>query len=507
MRKTDKHHVEELQKIYETALDTISDPLFVKDSEGRWRYANEPMSRILRIPLTQLIGRTDQEIFPETIAQMFRERDDEALRAGRWVEHEELILTADCETLTCLTKRTPYTDSAGKRGVIGVVRDVTERETLISNLKASKERLELALNAGRYGTWDWDIVSDVQVWDDVQLTLFGLTRENFSGKTECFAALLAPGEMERLEREMTTAIATRTNFSTEFRVRVKDQIRILRTECTIFYSAQGAPQRLVGMNWDVTAEREREQMFAQQSKLSAVGEMAAGIAHEINNPLAVVSVKAQQLKEAADAAQKAEKPEGVEPALVSKLAEGIERTASRIAKIVRGLRTLSRNAEHDPFEAASVSSLVDDALSICRSRFAHHGVPLEVLDNCQSLAIECRPTQVSQILVNLVNNAFDAVAAYPEKWVRIESALEGDTLVFRVIDSGKGIPAELRERVLQAFFTTKAAGKGTGLGLSIVMGLVKAHEGSLVIEHDHPNTCFAVRLPRLQKHRIEDAAA
>lgn len=219
---------------------------------------------------------------------------------------------------------------------------------------------------------------------------------------------------------------------------------------------------------------ELSQTIAAQSKLSSLGEMASGVAHEINNPLAIVSVKA------AHALRRLQ--EGGAPAaeLQADL-EKIIQTSERIARIVRGLRTFSRSADNDPMSLASLPLVIEEALDMCSERFRHHAIELRVA-NIPDLTLLCRPSQIAQVIVNLLNNAFDAVEALPEKWAELGFEIDSDTSRVRisVTDSGSGIPEEIARKMMQPFFTTKAVGRGTGLGLSISQSLVAGHGGTLV---------------------------
>ena len=237
-----------------------------------------------------------------------------------------------------------------------------------------------------------------------------------------------------------------------------------------------------------TQEAQRAQL-ATNSKLTSLGEMASGVAHEINNPLAIIRGKAQLIDRVIDA-------ETVDKEKVKKLVSSIDATVERIAKIIKGLKTFTRDAGGDPFEKATIKSIVDDTLSFCQSRFHSHEVSFQLGPIDESLSIECRASQISQVLLNLLNNAFDAVSELKEKWVSLEIQDQGDFVRLLIKDSGKGIPPEIREKILQPFFTTKPVGKGTGLGLSITSGIVKSHQGSFSIDTKCENTCFVIHLPK-----------
>jgi C4-dicarboxylate-specific signal transduction histidine kinase len=139
-------------------------------------------------------------------------------------------------------------------------------------------------------------------------------------------------------------------------------------------------------------------------------------------------------------------------------------------------------------------------VSFCLSRFKNHGTELLIDEIPENLSIECQSTQISQVLLNLLNNAFDAVQGLDSKSVRITIRDLGDRAEIRVADSGPGIPPEIAKKILEPFFTTKEVGKGTGLGLSISLGIVKSHAGTLILDSTKSHTEFVVTLPKRHIH-------
>jgi signal transduction histidine kinase len=233
---------------------------------------------------------------------------------------------------------------------------------------------------------------------------------------------------------------------------------------------------------------EQREKLEYSAKMSALGEMAGGVAHEINNPLAIIKLMAEQVQESLK-----ETPLDKEHVIAT--ATNIVETSERIAKIVLGLRRLGRDGSNEPFVNHSIEPIVADVLSLCQERFRNHGVTLEVSEVPKSSMIRCNPVQLGQVLLNLINNAYDAIEKLPEKWVRIGFELSTDHLTITITDSGRGIPAHLQEKIMQPFFTTKEIGKGTGLGLSISSGIIKSHGGSLSLDQKNANTHFVIRLP------------
>ena len=149
----------------------------------------------------------------------------------------------------------------------------------------------------------------------------------------------------------------------------------------------------------------------------------------------------------------------------------------------------------DSIEEVNLRSFVEDTLGLCMERMRNHGVQFSADPIDEKLAFQGRGTEISQVLVNLLNNADDAIGKLPEKWIKLSVQGNAEWLEILVTDSGNGIPPEFQKKLFQPFFTTKEIGKGTGLGLSISHGIVKNHGGELTIDSSSPNTCFLVRLP------------
>jgi signal transduction histidine kinase len=224
------------------------------------------------------------------------------------------------------------------------------------------------------------------------------------------------------------------------------------------------------------------------SRMSELGKMAGGIAHEINTPLATIELLSDQISDSLS------EPSPDHEAIQQSVSR-IAKTSQRIAKIISGLRTFSRDGSSDPFVSTNVKELVEETLGFCREKFKLSQVELRV-DVGADLYISCRPNQISQVLLNLLNNSYDAIEDLEEKWISISLLERGDQVIILVTDSGKGISQEVRERIFNPFFTTKAIGKGTGLGLSISSGIVTSHSGSLEYVEKSPNTCFSISLPK-----------
>ncbi len=217
--------------------------------------------------------------------------------------------------------------------------------------------------------------------------------------------------------------------------------------------------------------------------------MAGGVAHEINNPLAILQGLLSLLSRAT-----------VEPELdrirIQNLSELGVKTVQRIAGIVKSLRLISREGSHDPLERCDLNDLLDSTLDLCRERLKNNGIRLDVELFPEPANVECRTVQISQVLMNLLNNAFDAIEGVQEPWIKVVVSRDAEQARhrIRVENAGPRISEEVAKRAFDPFFTTKEPGKGTGLGLSISASIVREHDGELYIDPACTHTCFVLEL-------------
>jgi len=236
---------------------------------------------------------------------------------------------------------------------------------------------------------------------------------------------------------------------------------------------------------------EQQAKITASAKMAALGEMAAGIGHEINNPLSAIRATAEDLRDLLYAGK-------LDPADLESRLRRIETTSDRISSIIRGLRNFAREQSGMPVRQVRLDDVLQDTLSLCSEKLSRHQVELRIENDCRDLEMECQPVQLTQVLLNLLNNAHDAVLGLPERWVEVKARAVEDQLEIRITDSGKGIPAEVQANMMHPFFSTKDPNKGSGLGLSISKGIAEQHQGKLTFNASHPNTQFILTMPLTQ---------
>ncbi|MEO0336083.1 MAG: ATP-binding protein [Pseudomonadota bacterium] len=266
-----------------------------------------------------------------------------------------------------------------------------------------------------------------------------------------------------------------------------------------FVDSENRPYQYVAIRTDITEqvelkeqmEKERERA-ATSEKMASLGILSAGIAHEIGNPLGALRGRLEMLESAAGAGT-------VSESMIKKTAEvGVE-LVDRIHKIIRGLKAYARDGANDEFSDLNVSELISDVLGICEEKAKKLKIDIDVSNVQDDVRLECREAEIGQVLVNLINNAFDAIADLEHRSLVFETKSDGDFVTIRVTDSGDGIPEEIRGRLFDPFYTTKPVGTGTGLGLSISANIVRTHGGEFFYDDQCENTSFVIRLPKRQR--------
>jgi C4-dicarboxylate-specific signal transduction histidine kinase len=238
--------------------------------------------------------------------------------------------------------------------------------------------------------------------------------------------------------------------------------------------------------------KERNDQLFGQSKYSELGMMAAGIAHEINNPLAIIQAKTTYLlRKLRDKNPQLELVDGLEQILF---------TSERINRTIQGVRDFVHQDDNLPDETIPLKNLVDDVLAFTGQRMKNHGVNLRFY-GLDGFSVRGHRIQLEQVILNLLNNSFDAIEFLPDKWIELSAHETPEAIQLYFKDSGGGIPPEVATKMMEPFFTTKKMGKGTGLGLALARGIIEKHGGSLVYLSSARHTTFLLELPKKFKDR------
>lgn len=465
--------------------------------------------RILRMP----VGKVPSEFVRETLHPEDRARLAEItsgadsngfeLRVRFKVQEETRTVMFRGKSDPCLQEQAPRVS-----GICWEVPEDRRDETTshstpleindeILMFRGGVHQLDLALDALHIGIWVWNLDTDQLGWDRRMRELHGVfdTREI---TPELWRSMLSSEDVQTFEKFVEQAKTMQGRRDFKFQVtQLNGETRWIKKSFVV--GKIGNHTLLRGVSWDCSSEVAQEEGLARQrsanghaSRMSSLGEMATGIAHEINNPLSILCVWSSAIRDAvSEWVGVPNAPAGT--AKVLKMAQSIEDTAIRISKVIKGLRAFAGISEHEAFEEVGVESILTDLNEICKTRLTKDKVALEI-ETFPNLKVRCRRYQIVQVLINLINNALDAVQGFDQKWIRIQVVPGDDHVSFRVVDCGLGLKAQVAEKIGQPFFSTKPVGSGMGLGLSIAMGIAQAHGGYLRYVDSEKHTTFEFRI-------------
>jgi PAS domain S-box-containing protein len=499
LRKETTKNLREQSRLLQSVVESMGDGLVAVDSPSNFLLFNRAAKELVGFGTTQespdqwsvrygLYLPDRRTYFPASELPLARAmRGESTDNVEMWVRN-----AARPEGVAISVTGRPLRDESGlSHGGLIVFQDITER-------KRAEAKFAALLEAAPDAMVVVDQEGKVVLVNARTERVFGYGREEILGRE---VEMLLPPRFRGDHRECRTDLCAEPRKRLmgadlelfglhqdghEFPVEIS--LSPLETEEGVLVSSA---IRDISARKHMEAEIESQRVQAISSaRLRALGVMAAGIAHEINNPIGIIHGLVSDLTERAMAGE-------VPNSELIKDGTRIRETAERISRIVTSLRHLARDGSEDPVQHVRVDRIVNAAMEFYRARFRVNSIRLTALATEPSLQVLCREVQIEQVLLNLLQNAFDAVVGEQgDKWVELRVREDEAYVVFEVLDSGPGIPLELRERIGEPFFTTKQMGKGMGLGLSLSKAIAEAHGGALEVREDSSHTCFSLKLPR-----------
>jgi two-component system cell cycle sensor histidine kinase/response regulator CckA len=475
-------------------LDTDPNLIFVKDDQGRFSLANAATAAVYGVTTSEIVGKTDAELNVDSENVEHFERDDALVRDGRrdLFIPEESVTTASGEVRWLQTVKRPLVmrDGSDYVHVLGIATDITERKRAEEQVRAQQAFLRSVIDTAPNLIHVKDAEGKFTLVNKAFADFYGATPEEMVGKSTSDYHR-DPENIERFLREDSRVQQLGLDeYLPETPVTAPDGevhwFQIIKRPLMV----PNGSVSVLGISTNITAQKQLQTQLIHSEKLAAVGQLIAGVVHEINNPLTVIYSSAQLLQMHGD-------PE------VGADARTIREMADRMAKIVRSLLTFSRGGDGSLRSATALSGLIQSTLEICTFTLRTEEVEIETHLDADIPAIFVNGNQIQQVLLNLVTNAAHALRQNPPADRRIvittsEVRGSGERLYARVTvaDNGCGMSESVRKRIFEPFFTTKDTGEGTGLGLSICHGIVKAHGGNLsVTSEPGQGTTFMLDLP------------
>ncbi len=504
---------EELQRTY-TALEEGNKELETSESRYKDLVENSP-EMIHSVDVNRYfvnVNNTELNILGYTLQVMQNKRiedvvpDEDKEKVVKHIERavKEGISTIETQFISKSGKRTdveitataqyhPITGSFVKTRAF--VRDITDRKKLERQLKEYYDTLEQKVNDRTKELKETKeyLENLLETANDVIYTLnpegiityvnkkieeWGYKKDELIGKS--FLTILSDRHQgDRFRKTVTEGI--RQTYEIEVRDK-NGETKYAALSVSPLRSNEGKIVEVLGIAKDITSQKLLEQQVIQAEKMSAIGQLAAGIAHEINNPLGGILNCLYNLKKKRLSAER-------EDEYIKSMEDGIH----RVQRIVDQL--LDFSLQHEPeLTSVNVNSLVEDVLSLTGYAIKKNGIKLKKELASEPIILMADRHKMGQVVMNILLNAVHAMKGKGQ--IRVKTFQENGWCCIEIADNGEGIPSHILPKIFDPFFTTKDVGKGTGLGLAVSRGIVEKHSGKIEVKSElGKGTTFIVKLP------------
>ncbi|MBW2453046.1 MAG: PAS domain S-box protein [Deltaproteobacteria bacterium] len=492
---TGRIRLEQDLKAKEVQLEQILDyaPLaaYVKNRQGQYLQVNSAACDMFGTRRRDIIGKTDREVFDRALADQLRRGDGEVLEQGTHISFDmDVDLPAGRAFLS--TTKFPLVDR-GERvsAVCGLSKDYTAQKEVEAALALTQEYLQNIVDHSPVMIITTDLAANVVAFNQGAEAGLGYSADEVVGKP---AAMFYrdSDERERLLRRIDRDGEVR-EYDT---VLLKKDGSALPVSINLSELKDSAGRTIgtVGMSRDISQRKALLNQIIQSERLAAVGRLAAGVAHEINNPLAVIGEIGGYLTDLVEGIAETDH-EG----LINALQKWLPRLNAQVKRgqsVTHRMLRFGRKAEEADVTVVEVNAALDEMLPFVQKEAKLANVALERDYEEELPQVRVEEMQLQEIFLNLITNAIQALKAQGSGKIKLTTRYKNGKVRIRVKDNGPGIPEEVKDRLFDPFVTTKPPGQGTGLGLSICYGIVKRYDGEIRVESKpDEGAAFTVILP------------
>ena len=555
------------QEKYQSVIDNVKEVIFQTDTHGHWTFLNRAWTEITGFSVAESIGTSFLNgIHPDDLQKGRDNFDSLITKVQQSCRPTVRYLTKSGEIRWLeVHARINFAADGTVSGTTGTLNDITEQVLTQSALRISEERLQMALSGSDLGLWDWQLITGDIYFNPQWKAMLGYAEEEIDDNFQAFEQLVHPEDLSRVKAVLNAYIDRLIPiYEVEFRMRCKTgKWKWILSRGKVFeWDEAGNPVRMTGTHRDISDRRQAEDalresearerkkayqlelalcelknaqaQLVQTKKMVSLGQLVAGIAHEINNPIGFISGNVgfahqygcdllrlidlyQQYYPHPVAPIQAEM-EAVEldflrtdfPKALNSIREGVV----RVQDIVRSLQHFSHLNEAQ-MKTIDLHQGLESTLILLQNRLNKkpHRAAIEVNKQLSRLPkVECYPSQLNQVFINILGNAIEALdeksqqndSFIPQISISTEIAELNSTVIIRISDNGLGIPAHLQEHLFEPFFTTKPVGQGTGLGLAVSYQIIEKHKGKITCNSQVGiGTEFVIEIPITLSHQTE----
>ena len=509
---TDVTELNETKQFMTEIINTLPDPVFVKDEQHRWQILNKACCTFFGHSQSELLGKSDYDFFPKEQADIFWSKDQEVFDSGIENVNEEQLTNSRNEIVHLETKKTVFRKASGEKYLVGIIRDITNVRSAEHEMLKLKKLLRNIINSMPSALITIDSQGRVNHCNRQAETLAGLRAEEAIGQDIHALFPLLSSERDLVEQALVSRKPQKTT-KTFFDLQGGKQFFDVLIYPLITEEMTGAVIRI-----DNASERVRmEELLVQSEKMLSLGGLAAGMAHEINNPLAGILqnlyvIKSRLLSDSPANSKLAEElgidliklRQFLQQRKIPALLEMISESGQRAAKTVLNMLSFSRN-DAPEMRPCDLKQVIEETLELAKKDLTggYDFRSFRIIKELPELLpkVPGVKSQLQQVMLNLLRNAAQAISSWcelsAEPEIRVSVSSDSHQVTIHIADNGPGINEDLRKRIFEPFFSTKEVSSGTGLGLSVSYYIItNTHKGTLRVDSiPGQGACFHISLP------------
>lgn len=481
-----------------STFSNMGEPVFVKDNQSKFVFVNNAFCVLFNLKRAQIIGKTFVNRYTPEEQDLFLKIDRQVILHGQENIEEELLTLRNDQIRTIATRKTRFINSEGKRFLIGIIHDITERyqaenKFKVAELKLKKIKNELteAQKLIHAGSWTFNITTQKSEWSDETFHIWGFDSKKGAPDFKTILNRIHPDDVKSFHSAFTKTTTLGLLQDIEFRICLPNgEQKVIRGIYTAVLAANGKIISVLSTSQDITKQKLFTKDLVNLQRLEAISEMSSSIAHDFNNSLQSITGNLEIIK------------------LQNNLSEtsrerlnNIEYTIKDVFRRVHVLQYFG-STEHMPknTEPIHLNKLVQESLKqfgpLWKGYKEKEGLKINITTDFGDIpAINCNKKELKIVLHNLIKNSVEAIPK--NGTIHFKTSKNSKNISLTITDTGIGMAEETKLKVFQPFYSTKGLTAGRGLGMSRVYNIVKKHKGNVFVKSSElrKGTTIEILLP------------